>query len=290
MTERRYRTTVDFKKALEQRLKVAAAAQNVPINDLRQRYVLECFLARVFAQGGDRWVLKGGTGLAVRIPGARHSRDLDLCWLSSDTVDDCVAQIEAAGAAGDRDPFVFAVMSHEPGVGGTALLRVKINVLLGARSFEQFPIDVAIRLSFTGPIDTLNRPLPVDMDDVAEPPPLRLYPMVDQVADKVAAMYEVHQGRPSSRYRDLVDLVLIHLHTSIDQELLSEALHHQRVVRRLVLPAELRSPGPGWEMGYKAEASRARAIPRELTDLTSALAFVQAALGAALADAAARHT
>ncbi|WP_420811603.1 nucleotidyl transferase AbiEii/AbiGii toxin family protein [Nocardia mangyaensis] len=35
-------------------------------------------LARVFVDPFGPWILKGGTSLLVRIPGARHSQDLDL--------------------------------------------------------------------------------------------------------------------------------------------------------------------------------------------------------------------
>jgi len=51
----------------------------------------------------------------------------------------------------------------------------------------------------------------VEIADVAALPEVTLYPLPDQIADKVAAMVERHgpQGRASTRYRDLVDLVLI---------------------------------------------------------------------------------
>jgi hypothetical protein len=46
----------------------------------------------------------------------------------------------------------------------------------------------------------------------------RAYPLVDHVADKVAAMFELHGEKcaPSTRYRDLVDLVAIVISASVD--------------------------------------------------------------------------
>ena len=40
--------------------------------------MLQCFLSRVFAAADSPSVLKGGTGLLIRLPGARYSQDLDL--------------------------------------------------------------------------------------------------------------------------------------------------------------------------------------------------------------------
>lgn len=61
----------------------------------------------------------------------------------------------------------------------------------------------------------------------------RAYPLVDHVADKVAAMFERHGGAnvPSTRYKDLVDIVTIVISASTDAEpqltaLRSEAAWH----------------------------------------------------------------
>ena len=51
----------------------------------------------------------------------------------------------------------------------------------------------------------------------ATQPPYQVYPLVDHVADKLAAMYELHGPslRPSTRFKDLVDLVAIVTQASI---------------------------------------------------------------------------
>ena len=78
MSDRRYATTRDFRAALDARLKAAARHQDKTLIQMRQRFVMECYLARVFALPETSWILKGGSGLLVRIPDARYSRDLDL--------------------------------------------------------------------------------------------------------------------------------------------------------------------------------------------------------------------
>ncbi len=123
-----------------------------------------------------------------------------------------------------------------------------------------------------GPIQTIRRDLVVQIDDVQPPPPMRLYPLVDQVADKVAAMYETYNGRPSGRFRDLVDLVIILTANDIDvdTDLLARALSAQEHRRQMRLPSAMTRPGPAWDSGYAAEAARTT-VPEPLRTLTAAL-------------------
>ena len=83
MTERRYAAPAAFRRALDDRPKTTSRLHGLPVNTLRRQFVLECYLARVFVLLDCAWPLKGKTGLIVRLPGARHSRDLDLCRTAS---------------------------------------------------------------------------------------------------------------------------------------------------------------------------------------------------------------
>lgn len=90
---------------------------------------------------------------------------------------------------------------------------------------------------------------------------VRLYPLIAHVADKVCALYEKHNGRTSTRYRDLVDLVLIALRESMPGRELQIAIRHECQRRRdagidLVLPEMFIVPEPiSWNTGYAREAS-----------------------------------
>jgi len=53
------------------------------------------------------------------------------------------------------------------------------------------------------------------------------------VADKVAASLEMHNGTPSSRYRDLADLYLIQAQVSFDRRQLREAVLAELARRNL---------------------------------------------------------
>lgn len=292
MTSRRYGDPRAFRRALTDRLKAAARTRGVPLQELQRRFVLECFLARVFAMPGERWLLKGGTGLAVRLTGARHSRDLDLCNTAADReLSSCVDELINVGRAGDRDPFVFEIDRRSALTGVTEGAQLTVTVRLGAQEFDRFPIDLTTGLTFVGPIQTIRKDLVVQIDDVQPPPPMRLYPLVDQVADKIAAMYETHNGHPSGRFRDLVDLVIILTaeDVDIDADILVQALSVQEQRRQMRLPGAMIRPGPAWNNGYAAEAARTT-VPELLRTLTAALDRVGDDLNPTLAQLDARRT
>ena len=87
----------------------------------------------------------------------------------------------------------------------------------------------------------------------------RAYPLVDHIADKVSATYERHgeEHRPSTRYRDLVDLVAIVTTASVGAASQHAALTSEFDRRGLTLPTSFDVPDRAlWEPGYRAEARR----------------------------------
>ena len=85
------------------------------------------------------------------------------------------------------------------------------------------------------------------------------YPLVDHVADKVCAILQRYgqSDAPSTRFKDLVDLVAIIITTTLDARSQAAALRSEASRRGLVLPQRFDVPDLGlWEKGYAAEASR----------------------------------
>jgi Nucleotidyl transferase AbiEii toxin, Type IV TA system len=72
-----YRTPGAFRAAVDSKLKATAQQTARNFAELRREFLYQRFLARVFEKD-SLWVLKGGIGLLTRLPGARHSRDIDL--------------------------------------------------------------------------------------------------------------------------------------------------------------------------------------------------------------------
>jgi hypothetical protein len=76
----RYETASGFRVGLNARLRAVAKERRRPVNELQREFLLQRFLARVFAKPDRPWILKGGTGLLIRMPGARHTQDIDLLY------------------------------------------------------------------------------------------------------------------------------------------------------------------------------------------------------------------
>jgi hypothetical protein len=66
--------------------------------------------------------------------------------------------------------------------------------------------------------------------------------LVDHVADKVCAIFERHNGNPSTRFKDLIDLVAISRRATMNADLQKRALVTEAARRNLELPAAFEFP------------------------------------------------
>lgn len=269
-------STAALRRSLESRFKNASRTTGQPSPQIRRRFFHQCYLARVFTLPGNDWVLKGGVGLAVRVANARHSIDIDLYRQGArDELDTSIAQLITAGGPSERDPFIFEVTSKSQIIGAAGGTTLSVKCLLGTLQLDTFPIDLTTRDHTIGQLEEITPEQLVQVPQVMPPPPMLVYPLADQIADKLAAMYETHPSGPSSRYRDLVDLVLITLdHQSIDTHELHRALTTQQAQRNVTIPTPLTPPGEHWHEQYHALSSTTPGIPQQLRQLDNALAHV----------------
>lgn len=234
------------------------------------------FLARVFAGSPCEWVLKGGTGLLVRIREARYSKDIDLVVPCEQfDLDGAVSSLQAVIRTETGDRLTFAIDSVIRPADGLSAATLRVTCYTGATPFERFSIDLSTRTHVVAQLDRV-RPQPViDLVDAEPLPEFILYPLPDQVADKVCAMYSRYgaTGMSSTRYRDLVDLVLIATTNELDARLTIQAIQGEAARRGCALPAQLDIPGPEWRAGY---ARAARDV-----DLSAALQTIDGAIEAA---------
>ncbi len=96
------------------------------------------------------------------------------------------------------------------------------------------------------------------------------------MADKIVATFQRYgtQGRPSTRYRDLVDLVAIVSAAAVGAHDQLAAVTSEFARRRITVPTAFRVPDRAlWERGYAAEARRSL-LSTGLT-LDAALAIVR---------------
>lgn len=71
----------------------------------------------------------------------------------------------------------------------------------------------------------------------------RLYPVADQIADKVCATLAWYNGKPSSREWDLVDLIVLVTTDDLNEDKLRRAILAEARVRGIDLPACFTVPG-----------------------------------------------
>lgn len=283
------KTPTAFKASVRDRLKTRAKSTGRPFNELEREYLLQRFLARVFADPESPWILKGGTGLLARLPGARHSQDIDLLHRTQPLAA-AADDLRRLAAIDVGDPFRFVLSDAIAMTGTVNGAQIRVTAYLGATEFGRFPIDVSTELAFVAEVERY-RPTPViEVPDVAPLPEFTLYPLVDQVADKVCAMYERHgpEQIASTRFRDLVDLVLVTREFVLDGNQLCEALAQEARRRSLTLPATLVSPGSTWTAGYP-KVARPTMVPKELHALNAALEAVARCINPALAGQVADH-
>lgn len=253
---------------------------------MRREFLYQRFLARIFhPTNGDQWVLKGGAGLLIRLPIARFSQDVDL-YNTSHGLEDAIANLRSCAVIPDLDPINFQIGRATPMSGAVAGATITVQAYLGATVFGNFTIDLSTDLQHVGAVDRIRPAHVINIDDISPPPMIQLCAMSDQIADKVCARYTTYgaQQQPSSRYRDLVDLVLIIQSSPIDAADTLAALALQAQVRQITLPPAMRSPAAGWTNAYQQQAARTPRLLKELHDLDVALTFFGRCLNPLLAN------
>jgi hypothetical protein len=256
-------------RAVEQAIKDAAIAvhradPSRATHDIVRQAHHDRFLCRVFSgEQGDEWVLKGGSGLLARVANARRTQDIDLYREGFDK-DESLAGLREAADRDLGDFFVFEHQSHgsiaaganQPAVDG---YRVVFAAWLGAKRLPPIKVDLAASVfSAVGVVqaEPANR-LPLPRLAVF---PYRLYPVANQVADKLTATIGRHNGKPSSREKDLVDLVVLALTQGVEAHDLRDAIVTECRLRGLPVPQSVDLP-PAWGPTYsKLAAATAPAL------------------------------
>lgn len=253
-------------KGVEDAIKAAAkrAHADDPALTTNERIRLEYFnrfLSRVFSDGpNSEWVLKGGTGMLARVASTRATLDIDL-YRHGYGIDDAVEDLRRLASGDLGDHFRFVYTGHRAILAGEAQpytdgYRVEFGTYIGAQRKGSIGVDLSTGAGLTAeptitvPASALDLPRLVGYE-------YRLYPVVDQIADKVCATMHRHGDRPSSREKDLVDIVVLAVTQDIDGTALTTAMSTEISRRRMdpieqfVVPAE-------WGPAYQ---KLARAVP-----------------------------
>lgn len=234
----RYATTNAFRRALEDRLKRGAKIRGRSLEELRREFLFQRFLALVFSGPDGGWVLKGGASLLLRLAGARFSKDLDLLHVGESSADEAIAELRALASPRSGDHLTFVLEDGVSYSGTNPVVKISVAAYIGAR-YGGFPIDLALGLHFLGAPERIKPAPVVDVPGLTELPEVVVYPLADQVADKVCAMYELYGDAqsPSTRYRDLVDLALIVSSCELEADAVLRSLRSESRRRQMHLHA-----------------------------------------------------
>ncbi len=258
----RYATPAAFRRALTDKLKSLAGDSRWELPQLQRQFAYDRLLERLYLMD-DGWIVKGAVALLARELGVRASIDIDVYRAKS--VDAAEADLREAAARDIGDWFRFEIGPRGTIGEGITGVRLHVTASVGQTVWAQFRVDlVGSDLSMVGEPDQVAALAEVDMPDLPQRG-YRAYPLVDHVADKVAATVQRYGSahRPSTRFRDLVDLVAIVQGASIDAEPQIRALRSEAQRRGIALPETFDVPDRAlWESGYADEAKRSLLAPR----------------------------
>ncbi|MBH0129985.1 nucleotidyl transferase AbiEii/AbiGii toxin family protein [Salinibacterium sp. NK8237] len=272
-------------RAVQAAIKSAALkderAKSVGVGDLIRQATFDRFLCRIFSDQSTKFALKGGTGMLARLSTSRATTDIDLSAQESE-LDTAVAELRQLASVDLDDHFRFEFTNTIDQLEGenqpyTAGCRLTFDVYVGVTKQSTLSIDLAAGYKPTGMLETVspaNR-LPLTRLRTCD---YVLYPLADQVADKLCATQAKYgeSKSPSSRVKDLIDLLLISLTESMDARQLSIAVATESKRRSLDPITAFLIPSD-WSIRYLVLARRLGLVDR-FPDAASAEERVQAML------------
>jgi hypothetical protein len=250
----RYASAPPFRQALEARLGAASRAGGPSLARLRKQVVFDRLLARLVEVAPKRWILKGALALDYRFGDrARTTRDVDLAVRGDEA--SATADLLAAQALDLGDFFSFAIERADGAIdpfADVAAVRYHVVAELAGRVFDEFALDVGFDAPACVEPDRLRGPALLAFAGI-EPVAVPALPLEFAVAEKVHAYTRSYGDRmvPSTRVKDLVDLVLIASEATLDAQRLRAAIA-ATFDRRTThpLPAGLPKPPADWRVPY----------------------------------------
>lgn len=238
-------------RALEMAVKSAAERSPMDTGRAMSGFWFHRLLCRVFVEGNDRFVLKGGRAMLARTVDARATRDIDLLARGTD-LDEAIEELKELAAAdlGDHVRFVFSaadpIKAEDEYRSGAKLV---FDMWLGAKRMQPVSIDLVVD---EVPLERAERISPADRIGVQgiEDCDYLVYPVEAALADKFCGIVERHQERPSSRVKDLVDVAVYATLCDIDGAKLQTRLLRELGTRGIPVPDEFDVPDEWGQAAY----------------------------------------
>lgn len=220
--------------ALEMAVKQVAKDSPLDTNRALAGFYFHRLLCRVFADGNDSFVLKGGQGVLARTLDARATRDIDLLSRRGD-IETALSDLRTLVERDLGDFILFKFEGAEPIKADDEYrsgMSVKFVPWIGAKRTQPISIDLVVD---EVPLEKIDRVAPVDRLPIKGlmACDYLVYPVEAALADKLCALMERHDGRASSRVKDLVDITVYALTCDIDGDDLLGMARRETAVRGL---------------------------------------------------------
>lgn len=237
---------------------VKAAAKNSPLDTGRavSGFYFHRLLCRIFSDPEKGFVLKGGQSMLARTVDARATRDIDLL-IREQSPESALEALKAAASIDLEDHMRFTfesastIKTEDEYRNGLA---VTFTPWLGPKRMQPISIDLVVDEI---PLDGAELVTPADriaVEGIAVFDYL-IYPAENALADKLCAIMEQHDGRPSSRVKDLVDVLVYATTCVVDGTKLATSIKREAGARKISL-AESFAPPEEWENAYKRQFAR----------------------------------
>jgi predicted nucleotidyltransferase component of viral defense system len=253
-----YESEAALRQALEARLLAAARERSIDVERLRRLAAYTRLLVRLASFDEGRWIVKGGVALELRLADrARTTRDLDLAVRDFAEGRDAGELLRAAVDRDAADGFRFAVSEPRPlapdQLGGRGW-RFHVDVRLAGRSFAAVRLDVVDKTGEVVSTELVRLP---DVLGFAGIPTTAVETVTPEqhFAEKLHAFTRDY-GRPNTRTRDLVDLVLLIETELVQPPCVLQAVEHVFAARGLQpFPEEIPDPPAFWAERYAVWAN-----------------------------------
>ena len=261
-------------RSLTQRVNAAARKSQRDTGRAVESFYLDRLLCRVFSEDEPSFVLKGGQSQLARRLVSRESRDIDLVGRMTQ-VDEALEELKRLASKDLHDfiEFRFAgatpiPVSQEYRTGYAVEF---IPILGGVRPLNRINVDLVVDETPPESYELVSPASRLDIDGLITFD-YAVQLIEERVADKVCATMQMYGGRPSSRVKDLVDLVASMLWDEIDASILSERLSREILLRHMGEINLFRVPDSWKTSGFEAFNSMARecGFPEGLCDVSGA--------------------
>ena len=281
----KYASAAAFRAALEEGLRTRARETGIPLIRLRKLVVFDRLMARLLVVAPNRWVLKGAAALLFRIgPEFRTTQDLDLGrW---DDEQAATQDFLEAQSVELDEYFHFAIEATDRSSGpeGSAV-RYHASADLAGRRFEDISVDVGFEEAVYETSERVSGPDLLGFAGIA-PIEVPVLAIEHHVVQKVHAYTRTYgSGVPSTRPKDLIDLVLMSREFDFRGDRLRQALEATFEARGThLLPSELPPPPAAWGAPYKKMAAEVGLAPELEDGYRAACGFLDPVLGSTAAD------